>query len=167
MCRSSSAAWRRAWRRFAHYDYWEDKVRRSILFDSGADMLVYGMGEYAEREIAKRLKKKIPVSKMTDIKGTAYLTHDKADCAFDYVELPSFKDVCESKRLYADATRIEYEEHAPRARQGDDTGARRQVSCRKSPCNALDLKGARLCRRASVCKDLSSHVRASRRRSRH
>ena len=100
-------------RRFAHYDYWEDKVRRSILFDSGADMLVYGMGEYAEREIAKRLKKKIPVSKMTDIKGTAYLTHDKADCAFDYVELPSFKDVCESKRLYADATRIEYEEHDP------------------------------------------------------
>ena len=100
-------------RRFAHYDYWEDRVRRSILFDSGADMLVYGMGEYAEREIAKRLKKKIPVSKMTDIKGTAYLTHDKADCAFDYVELPSFKDVCESKRLYADATRIEYEEHDP------------------------------------------------------
>lgn len=100
-------------RRFAHYDYWEDKVRRSILVDSGADMLVYGMGEYAEREIAKRLKKKIPVSKMTDIKGTAYLTHDKADCAFEAVELPSFKDVCESKRLYADATRIEYEEHDP------------------------------------------------------
>ena len=100
-------------RRFAHYDYWDDKVRRSILVDSGADMLIYGMGEYAEREIAKRLKKKIPVSQMTDIKGTAYLTHDKSDCAFESVELPSFADVCESKRLYADATRIEYAEHDP------------------------------------------------------
>ena len=47
-------------RRFAHYDYWDDKVRRSILVDSGADMLVYGMAEYAEREIARRLKKEDP-----------------------------------------------------------------------------------------------------------
>ena len=100
-------------RRFAHYDYWDDKVRRSILADSGADMLVYGMGEYAEREIAKRLKKKIPVSEMTDIKGTAYLTHDPEKCAFESVTLPSFADVCESKRFYADATRIEYAEHDP------------------------------------------------------
>ena len=100
-------------RRFAHYDYWDDKVRRSILADSGADMLVYGMGEYAEREIAKRLKKKIPVSEMTDIKGTAYLTHDPGKCAFESVTLPSFADVCESKRFYADATRIEYAEHDP------------------------------------------------------
>ena len=100
-------------RRFAHYDYWDDKVRRSILVDSGADMLVYGMGEYAEREIAKRLKKKIPVSQMTDIKGTAYLTHDASVCAFESVTLPSFADVCESKRFYADATRVEYAEHDP------------------------------------------------------
>ena len=60
-------------RRFAHYDYWDDKVRRSILVDSGADMLVYGMAEYAEREIARRLKKKIPVSEMRDIGGSAFL----------------------------------------------------------------------------------------------
>ncbi len=100
-------------RRFAHYDYWDDKVRRSILVDSGADMLVYGMAEYAEREIAKRLKKKIPVSEMRDIRGTAFLTHDASECAFDSVTLPSFADVCDSKRFYADATRIEYAEHDP------------------------------------------------------
>ena len=100
-------------RRFAHYDYWDDKVRRSVLVDSGADMLVYGMGEYANTEIAKRLKKKIPVSEMTDIRGTAYLTHEKERCAFEYVELPSFAEVCDNRRLYADATRIEYAEHDP------------------------------------------------------
>ena len=100
-------------RRFAHYDYWDDKVRRSILVDSGADMLVYGMAEYAEREIAKRLKKKIPVSEMRDIRGTAFLAHDASECAFDSVTLPSFADVCDSKRFYADATRIEYAEHDP------------------------------------------------------
>ena len=100
-------------RRFAHYDYWDDKVRRSILVDSGADMLVYGMAEYAEREIARRLKKKIPVSEMRDIRGTAFLAHDAAECTFDSVTLPSFADVCDSKRFYADATRIEYAEHDP------------------------------------------------------
>ena len=100
-------------RRFAHYDYWEDKVRRSVLFDSGADLLVYGMGEYAEREIAKRLKKKIPVSQITDVEGTAYLTNDPSVCAFPSVTLPSFAEVCDSKRFYADATRIEYAEHDP------------------------------------------------------
>ena len=100
-------------RRFAHYDYWDDKVRRSILVDSGADMLVYGMAEYAEREIARRLKKKIPVSEMRDIRGTAFLAHDASECEFDSVTLPSFADVCDSKRFYADATRIEYAEHDP------------------------------------------------------
>ncbi len=100
-------------RRFAHYDYWDDKVRRSILFDSGADMLVYGMAEEAEREIASRLKKKIPVSQMYDIRGTAYLAASPEVCAFESVTLPSYHDVCDSKRLYADATRVEYQEHDP------------------------------------------------------
>ena len=54
-------------RRFAHYDYWEDKVRRSVLFDAQADLLVYGMGERATLEIARRLKKGIPVGEIRDI----------------------------------------------------------------------------------------------------
>ena len=55
-------------RRFAHYDYWDDRVRRSVLVDAGADILVYGMGEYASIEIAGRLKKKLPIASMTDIR---------------------------------------------------------------------------------------------------
>ena len=100
-------------RRFAHYDYWDDKVRRSALIDSGADILVYGMGEYASIEIAKRLKKKEPVSSITDIRGTAVAVNDPAVCAYESVTLPSFEEVCDSIRHYADATRIEYAEHDP------------------------------------------------------
>ena len=100
-------------RRFAHYDYWDDKVRRSILFDSGADLLVYGMAEEAEREIARRLKKKIPVSEMHDIRDTAFIAASPSECAFESVSVPSYAEVRENKRLYADATRIEYREHDP------------------------------------------------------
>ena len=100
-------------RRFAHYDYWDDKVRRSALADAGADILVYGMGEYATREIARRLKKKEPVSSLTDIRGTAVLVGDPSICAYDSLTLPSFEAVSSSMTDYADATRVEYEEHDP------------------------------------------------------
>ena len=100
-------------RRFAHYDYWDDKVRRSALADAGADILVYGMGEYATREIARRLKKKESVSSLTDIRGTAVLVGDPSICAYDSLTLPSFEAVSSSMTDYADATRVEYEEHDP------------------------------------------------------
>ena len=100
-------------RRFAHYDYWDDKVRRSALADAGADILVYGMGEYATREIARRLKKKEPVGSLTDIRGTAVLVSDPSICAYDSLTLPSFEAVSTNMTDYADATRVEYEEHDP------------------------------------------------------
>ena len=100
-------------RRFAHYDYWEDKVRRSALVDAGADLLVYGMGEYASIEIAKRLKKKQPVSSMTDIRGTAFMASDPSECKFESVTVPSFEAVSTNMEDYANATRVEYEEHDP------------------------------------------------------
>ena len=100
-------------RRFAHYDYWDDKVRRSALADAGADILVYGMGEYATREIARRLKKKEPAGSLTDIRGTAVLVSDPSVCAYDSLTLPSFETVSSSMTDYADATRVEYEEHDP------------------------------------------------------
>ena len=100
-------------RRFAHYDYWDDKVRRSALADAGADILVYGMGEYAAREIARRLKKKEPVGSLTDIRGTAVLVSDPSVCAYESVTLPSFEQVSTSMTDYADATRVEYAEHDP------------------------------------------------------
>ena len=97
-------------RRFAHYDYWDDKVRRSILFDAQADLLVYGMGERATREIARRLAKGEDVRTITDVRGTAFYS-PTPDCAFDAVAVPSFEAVRDHKRDYALATKVEYEEH--------------------------------------------------------
>ena len=96
-------------RRFAHYDYWDDAVRRSVLADSNADLLVYGMGERATREIAALLKKKTPVSAITGVRGTAYMTKTPPEG----VDLPSFEEVRSAKRAYAEATMIEYTEHDP------------------------------------------------------
>src|SRR5699024_1576200 len=73
-------------RRFAHYDYWEDKVRRSVLVDSQADLLVYGMGETATREIAARLASGTPIGEITDVKGTAFIAKDPSACAYPKVE---------------------------------------------------------------------------------
>ena len=99
-------------RRFAHYDYWDDKVRRSILFDAQADLLVFGMGERATRMIANRLAKGENVKDLTDIPGTAYAARD-ARSAFPFVEVPSYESVVADKREYALATKVEYEEHDP------------------------------------------------------
>lgn len=100
-------------RRFAHYDYWEDKVRRSILLDSGADLLSYGMGETSMKEIAARLASGTPVSEITDVRGTAFLAKSAAACAYPKVECPSFEQVCTDKKAYAQATMLQYEEHDP------------------------------------------------------
>ena len=97
-------------RRFAHYDYWDDKVRRSILLDAQADLLVYGMGERATAEIARRLAGGEDVKNLTDIRGTAFFSHAPS-CTYEAVEVPSFEAVCADKRDYALATKIEYEEH--------------------------------------------------------
>ena len=100
-------------RRYAHYDYWEDKVRRSILFDSQADLLVYGMGERATREIAARLASGTPISEITDVKGTCFVGKNPGECAYPMVECPSYEEVLADKRAYAQANRIQYEEHDP------------------------------------------------------
>ena len=99
-------------RRFAHYDYWDDKVRRSILFDAQADLLVYGMGERATREIVRRLSKGEAPGSITDVRGTAYASKDPA-CGGESVTAASFEEVTASKRAYAEATMAEYEEHDP------------------------------------------------------
>jgi uncharacterized radical SAM protein YgiQ len=100
-------------RRFAHYDYWEDKVRRAILFDAGADLLVYGMGETATREAAARLGRGEPVEALTDIRGTAYIAADASGCPFETVECASCEDVSADKRKYAEAAMLQYDEHDP------------------------------------------------------
>ena len=100
-------------RRFAHYDYWDDKVRRPILFDSQADLLVYGMGETAMIRVAAKLKAGVPVSSITDIRGSAFIASDPAACVFPSVACASYEEVCRDKRSYAEANMLQYEENDP------------------------------------------------------
>ena len=98
-------------RRFAHYDYWENKVRRSVLFDAQADILTYGMGETATLEIAARLASGTPVGGITDVRGTCVIGKYPGLCAYPRVEVPSFEEVSASKAAYARANMVEYQEH--------------------------------------------------------
>lgn len=100
-------------RRFAHYDYWDDKVRRALIFDAQADLLIYGMGEYATREIARRLAHGDKVNTITDVRGTAFVAKSEDACAYEHLACPSFEQVCADKRAYAEATKLEYDEHDP------------------------------------------------------
>jgi uncharacterized radical SAM protein YgiQ len=95
-------------RRFAHYDYWDDSVLPSVLEDSGADLLVYGMGEHQTAEICRRLHSGEDIKTLTDIRGTAYLCEPK-DTPYGAAECPSLKAVRENKREYAKATKIQYD----------------------------------------------------------
>lgn len=97
-------------RRFAHYDYWSDKVRRSILIDSGADLLIYGMGEHQVVEIADLLNCGVPAVQIKHVPGTVYLEAADTEFPDDYIVIPSFDEVSQDKKLYAAATRIQYEE---------------------------------------------------------
>lgn len=93
-------------RRFANYDYWDDRVRPSILVESGADILIYGMGENQTVEIVNRLRNGEDIKSMTDIKGTCYLSDKPIAGKF----VPSFEQVRDEKREYAKAARIELDE---------------------------------------------------------
>ena len=93
-------------RRFAHYDYWDDKIRRSILFDARADMLIYGMGEHQIIEIANRLKNGDKIKQITDIRGTAYITAEKPEKC---TEIPAFEVVRDNKIEYAVSCKMQYE----------------------------------------------------------
>lgn len=96
-------------RRFAHYDYWDDKLRRSILFDSSADILSYGMGENQTRQIADRLNAGEKISNITDVLGTCYAC-DVQDTPLKGAECPSFENVVKSKKEYAISCRIQQDE---------------------------------------------------------
>ena len=93
-------------RRFAHYDYWSDSVMPSVLTDSGADLLIYGAGEKPFLDICALLKKGVPISKITGIRGTVYkVSKSLEESLLDkgYVKLPSYSEVLENKVSYAKA----------------------------------------------------------------
>ena len=95
-------------RRLSHYDYWDNKVRRSILLDSGADLLLYGMGEHQIVEVAEALDSGIPVNEITFIRGTVFKTKDISR-VYDYIELPDYEEIIKDKDLYAKSFLTQYE----------------------------------------------------------
>ena len=96
-------------RRFAHYDYWDDKIRPSILIDSKADLLSFGMGENQTIEIAQRLDRGEHIRDMRDILGTCYAC-PTTETPFVGVECPSYENVLNSKKEYAKSCRIQQDE---------------------------------------------------------
>ncbi|MDP4153057.1 MAG: YgiQ family radical SAM protein [Bacillota bacterium] len=96
-------------RRFAHYDYWADSLMPSVLIDSGADILIYGMGELQTVEIADRLSKG-DVSSITDVRGTCVRVKKRDE---EGIVCPSLEEVTSSKRSYAESVKIQYQEQDP------------------------------------------------------
>lgn len=98
-------------RRFGHYDYWSDTVRRSILVDSKADVLIYGMGELQIIELAEALDQNRFEESLPNIRGICYMSKDIP--SIDCVESPSFEEIKADKMAFADAFRIQYDEQDP------------------------------------------------------
>jgi uncharacterized radical SAM protein YgiQ len=101
-------------RRLAHYDYWSDKVRRSIILDAKADLVVYGMGERAILDVMNRLSQGCSIRQLRDIRGVVYrLGASEAPPAEDTVALPSYEEVAADKRAFAQMTRTAHRETNP------------------------------------------------------
>jgi len=99
-------------RRLAHYDYWDNAVRRSVLADAKADMLVFGMGESAIVQIAQALDRGEPIADIDSVRGTVVI---RKDISFfrEHVQIPSYEEVKENKEAFNKAFRILYEEQNP------------------------------------------------------
>lgn len=99
-------------RRFAHYDYWDDRVRNSILIDSSADLLIYGMGEKPIMELANLLSYGMNIKEIKNLRGTCYIS-DNLEGLEDYIALPSYEQVSKDKMEYAKSFKIQFEEQDP------------------------------------------------------
>ena len=95
-------------RRFAHYDYWDNKVRRSILVDSRADILTYGMGENIIRRLAKLLDKGVPIKKIRDVRGCVYICKAGEPVHYDFIEVGDYDILKTDKAAYAKAFATQY-----------------------------------------------------------
>jgi uncharacterized radical SAM protein YgiQ len=100
-------------RRLSHYDYWSDKVRRSVLLDSKADLLMYGMGEKSMLILADLLKKGIPMKDIRDVRGTVYAVNSQDQIPSDAIILPSYEEVSTNKKTYAESFLIQYQNTDP------------------------------------------------------
>ncbi|MGL5766959.1 MAG: YgiQ family radical SAM protein [Sarcina sp.] len=100
-------------RRFAHYDYWENKVRQSILVDSGADLLIYGMSERQIVEVADLMNQGFEAKYIRHIPGTVYIADSFDEIFEEHIVLPSFKEISNDKVTYAKCFKTQYEEQDP------------------------------------------------------
>ncbi len=99
-------------RRMGHYDYWSNKVKRSILLDSQADLLLYGMGEHSIVEVAEALESGISIKDITFVNGTVYKTKT-LEGVYDAVMLPSFTEISNQKEIYAKSFYNQYNNTDP------------------------------------------------------
>ena len=99
-------------RRMAHYDFWDNCLKRSVLMDSGADLISYGMGEHSILEIAEALQNQIPVQELTYIPGTVYRSRS-TQRAYNVIELPSFEELSADKKAYARSFAVQYKNTDP------------------------------------------------------
>ena len=99
-------------RRLAHYDYWSNKLKRSILLDSQADLISYGMGEHSIVEIADALNSGIDIKDITFIDGTVFKTRN-LDIVYDYKLLPDYQELKDDKRVYAQSFFVQYSNTDP------------------------------------------------------
>lgn len=99
-------------RRLAHYDYWSDRLKKSILLDSGADLLLYGMGELAIVEVADALNSGLRIRDLTFIQGTVYKAKD-IESVYEGIHLPDYECLSEDKLAYARSFAIQYQNTDP------------------------------------------------------
>ena len=99
-------------RRFAHYDYWDNKVRRSVLLDTRADLLIYGMGEKTVIQVANLLSYGMSLTSMTEVRGTVYASNDISKVK-DFVEAPAFEAAAKDTKAFAESFKLEYHEQDP------------------------------------------------------
>lgn len=104
-------------RRLAHYDYWSDQVRRSILLDARADWIAYGMAEQAITEIAKRLAGGEPAGAIHNLRGTVWVTSNQTDLPENYLMLPSEEEMAADKKKFVEAFKLWYLNQDPRGSQ--------------------------------------------------
>jgi uncharacterized radical SAM protein YgiQ len=100
-------------RRFSHYDYWQDKIRKSVLIDSRADLLIYGMAENTLIEVAEYLDKGVPLKSLKNIRGTVCVVDEIKEKKILPVEIPSHNELTSNKKKYAESVRIQYQNSNP------------------------------------------------------
>lgn len=121
-------------RRLSHYDYYKNKVFKSILIDSGADIISYGMGEKTITEIAEALSSGLDIKDLIYLRGTVWKTNDVSRLPDNGINLPSFNEVQSSKRKFAESFKIQYDNTDPYSgkpliEKYDDTYVIQNVSC--------------------------------------